>query len=296
MKIFFAGIFVITSLFFASGCSSIIKSGDAQVAEDEMHHTNHGHNSHGEHEGHLKPHTEHSNNSKTTTQAKLIADKKITPNQPVNFEIEIQDSGGKSVSNFDNFQEKLMHLIVVRDDLQTFDHLHPNYKNNGRFEVSTSFPSSGNYTLFSDYKPSGQQEQVSLLKVMIPGQVPQPIEAQQFNTTKILPNTKVNLKFSEPNLKAGKEVNLIFDLQDTAKNQPIQDLQPYLGEQGHLVIVKNSSPLTRPDYIHAHALKNSPTGQINFMTSFPKPGKYKLWVQFNRNGKINTADFWVNVQ
>ncbi|BCL38001.1 hypothetical protein [Nostoc sp. MS1] len=33
-----------------------------------------------------------------------------------------------------------------------------------------------------------------------------------------------------------------------------------------------------------------------YITKFPKPGKYKLWGQFNRNGKIVTADFWVNVQ
>ncbi len=75
----------------------------------------------------------------------------------------------------------------------------------------------------------------------------------------------------------------------------IKDLQPYLGEKGHLVIIKNSQKLTKSDYIHAHALKNSPTGEIDFATSFPQPGKYKLWLQFNRNGKINTADFWVNV-
>jgi hypothetical protein len=42
-------------------------------------------------------------------------------------------------------------------------------------------------------------------------------------------------------------------------------------------------------------MKDTPAAQVSFMTSFPTPGKYKLWGQFNRNGKIVIADFWVNV-
>ncbi len=57
-----------------------------------------------------------------------------------------------------------------------------------------------------------------------------------------------------------------------------------------------SSPLTEADYIHTHAMKNTTTGEVYFITSFPSAGKYKLWEQFNRNGKIVTADFWVNVE
>ncbi|GJD20009.1 hypothetical protein RIVM261_049650 [Rivularia sp. IAM M-261] len=63
--------------------------------------------------------------------------------------------------------------------------------------------------------------------------------------------------------------------------------------QGHLVIVRQETSLTSADYIHAHAVKNQTPGQVKFMTSFPEPGLYKLWGQFNRNGEIITADFWV---
>jgi hypothetical protein len=59
--------------------------------------------------------------------------------------------------------------------------------------------------------------------------------------------------------------------------------------------MKNSTPLTRTDYIHAHAVQHGTNEEIHFMTNFPKAGKYKMWGQFNRNGKIVTADFWVNV-
>ena len=230
----------------------------------------------------------------TTTQAKLTASRDIAPKTPVKLSIDVQDSAGKAIANFDTFQQKLMHLIVVSDNLQFFSHLHPTYKGNGSFEVEANFPQSGSYTLFSDYKPSGQKEQVSVMKKQVAGDN-LPAAAIDFNYTKTFGDTKANLAFSQPKVKAGEEVTLIFNLQQKSSDRPVTDLQPYLGERGHLVILKQSSPLTKADYIHAHAMKNSPEGQVQFMTSFPQPGKYKLWGQFNRNGKIVIADFWVNV-
>ncbi|MDB9438853.1 hypothetical protein PN450_19095 [Dolichospermum lemmermannii CS-548] len=285
MKRFFSSIFVVTTLLLAPGCSSNTKSNETQVSPSIM--TNH--------DGHSMKNMNHENNSQITTKVKLTAPKSLSPNQPINLVIDIQDSTGKPVNKFDIFQEKIMHLIVVRDDLQFFDHIHPEYRENGRFEVTANFPESGNYTLFSDYKPAGNKENVSLMNITIPGTVPLPKNLEKFTKTKTISDTKVNLNISEKNIKAGQSVTLSFDLKDN-KNQPIQDLQPYLGEKGHLVIVKSSSPLTSSDYIHAHAIKNTPDGKIEFHTKFPKPGTYKMWMQFNRNGQIKTADFWVNVE
>jgi hypothetical protein len=285
MKRFFASIFVVTTLLLAPGCSSNTKSNETQVSPSIM--TNH--------DGHSMENMNHENNSQITTKVKLTAPKSLSPNQPINLVIDIQDSTGKPVNKFDIFQEKIMHLIVVRDDLQFFDHIHPEYRENGRFEVTANFPESGNYTLFSDYKPAGNKENVSLMNITIPGTVPLPKNLEKFTKTKTISDTKVNLNISEKNIKDGQSVTLSFDLKDN-KNQPIQDLQPYLGEKGHLVIVKSSSPLTSSDYIHAHAIKNTPDGKIEFHTKFPKPGTYKMWMQFNRNGQIKTADFWVNVE
>lgn len=233
-------------------------------------------------------------NASVSTQVKLTTSGTILPNKAALLVIDIQDTKGKAIAKFDTFQEKLMHLIVASDNLQVFQHLHPNYKGNGRFEVETALPQPGNYTLISDYKPAGQKETVSVLKVKVPGtQTSAPAIA--LDRSKTIDATKVNLELSKPILKAGEEVMLTFDLKDATSSQPVQDLKPYLGEQGHLVILKQSSPLTKADYIHAHAMQGTLTGKVEFMTTFPKPGKYKLWGQFNRNGKIVIADFWINV-
>jgi len=324
MKQFLTAIAITSTLIIAQGCSSPSspKSGETSTSSALEVAKTSSHEGHGmdnsqtsgakknPHEGHNMGddkthdageqhhhggHSGHSDSEPANAIAKLTVPSNIAPKTSVPLLIEVRDKDGKPIANFDKFQEELMHLIVVSDDLQYFNHIHPAYKGNGHFEIQADFPDSGGYTLFSDYKPAAKSEQVSVLKVQVPGQTQAPSKVD-LATTKTLGNTKANLKLSQPQIKAGQEVNLIFNLQDATSNQPLKDLQPYLGERGHLVILKQSSPLTKADYIHAHALEDTPAGEVHFMTSFPQPGKYKLWGQFNRNGQIVTADFWVNVE
>ena len=77
------------------------------------------------------PHGGHSmgdEENSAQAQAKLTAPRNITPNTPVTLAIDIRGSDGKAITKFDTFQEKLMHLIAVSDNLQFFSHLHPNYR------------------------------------------------------------------------------------------------------------------------------------------------------------------------
>jgi hypothetical protein len=282
----------ITTILFIFGCSIGERPNNKQVARDNT--TYHNHDQKEQEQSHS--HEQHQDNSASNTQAKLTTPKNIAPNQATNLVINIQDASGKPVTKFDTFQEKDMHLIMVNDDLTFFQHLHPDYKNNGKFEVSAKFPHPGNYVLFSDYKPAGKPERVSVLNLNVPGSIPLPKDLEKFTKSKTLSNTKVTLNTSPSNLRVGQEIKVEFDIKDPQSNQSIQDIKPYLGEKGHLVIIKSSSPLTKSDYIHAHALKNSPPGKIEFMTKFPQKGTYKMWMQFNFQEKVETADFWVSVE
>ncbi|WP_315791255.1 hypothetical protein [Fischerella sp. JS2] len=163
-------------------------------------------------------HSGHSKLEPAIATAKLTLPTKITPNTSVPIMIEVKKNG-KTIANFDKFQEQLMHLIVVSDDLQSFNHIHPTYKVNGRFEVQANFLHPGGYSLFSDYKVAGKAEQVSVLKAQVPGKSPG-ASTIDLSTTKTFGNTKANLKLSQPTLKAGQEVHVIFNLQDTVSNQP----------------------------------------------------------------------------
>ncbi len=286
------GIFLVTSAIAACSMST---------PQTEKHNPDHSQQTMGEHQtatmSSSPQHNEHQNppaNTTNTTQTKFTELKNVTPQTPVKLAINVLDNTGKPINNFQKFQEQLMHLIIVSQDLEQFQHLHPTYKEKGQFEVEATFPKSGNYAIFSDYKPVGQSEQVAVMTQQVLGN-PSPTSAPDFSLVKTFADKKITLSFSEPTLKANQEVTITFNLQKTDNNQPITNLQPYLGEKGHLVIIKQASPLTKQDYIHAHAMPDATSGNVKFMTKFTEPGKYKLWGQFKQNDQIMTADFWVNV-
>lgn len=301
MNRFINAIAIVTTLSIIQGCTQLAQVKEEPTMTTTTHvdvdtaHTKETTHSHPTtHTTNQGEHGDDPKNTAASTQAKLTTTGVITPNTLTTLQIDVQDQDGNAIAQFDQFQEQIMHLIVVSNDLQVFQHLHPIYKDNGRFEVEIKFPQSGHYTLFSDYQPIGQAEQVSVLKTQVTGNN-SPTAEVNWNRTKTLNNTIIGFIPTQATIRAGQEVILQFNLQDATRYQPITDLQPYLGEKGHLVIVRQSSELTRESYIHAHAVHDTPANQIHFATRFPQPGKYKLWGQFNRNGEIITADFWVEV-
>jgi hypothetical protein len=229
-------------------------------------------------------------------QAKISAPVEISPGQSFSAIISIQDDKGQAVNDFDIFQEKRMHLILVRDDLAFFSHLHPEYQGKGKFRMETSLPSPGNYTLFCDYLPTGAREQISVLKLRVKGPPPSAEEPNVRITTKRIGDTKVEVSFSPKTVNANRETIVNFDLKQAENDLPVRGLRPYLGEKGHLVILRRSGVLAAGDYIHAHATKEGGALQIRFMTRFPEAGYYKLWCQYDLEGNVRTADFWIRVE
>ncbi len=297
---------IASSLFLIPGCysptseASLTESSEEKGTESppsegmgaghHQNHQNHHPDSHSEHSG-------ESNGGKpqNLTQAKLTVASAISANQAAFLGIDIQDSTGNPVSDFDIVHEKKMHLIVVSDDLQFFSHIHPIQNETGQFQVENTFPSGGNYTLFADYKPSGDTQRVSVVKTAVVGNPPPPQE-MNLNRFQTLGDTKVGLMLPTEAIAAGESVTLAFHLEDIQTQKPVSNLQPYLGEMGHLVIVKQSASPREADYIHAHPMPNMSPGHIEFMTQFPEPGNYKMWGEFNRDGEIIAAEFWVTVQ
>ena len=64
----------------------------------------------------------------------------ITLSQPSTIKYKIKNDRGEIVKDFAIAHEKIMHFIVVRKDLQQFQHLHPDFnKENGEFIVNVIF-------------------------------------------------------------------------------------------------------------------------------------------------------------
>ncbi len=66
------------------------------------------------------------------------------------------------------------------------------------------------------------------------------------------------------------------------------DLQRYLGAFGHLVALRAGDLA----YLHVHPEESVKAGpEITFYAEVPSGGDYRLFLDFQHDGKVRTADF-----
>lgn len=230
----------------------------------------------------------------------------IQPNQNTKLSFKIIDLNGKDVVAYDNIYDKNMHLIVVDDSLNYYNHIHPE-KKGATFSIDTQFPKSGIYYLYLDFQPSGSIEQQKTFKVEV-GNNPSPNPTSQTpdtDLTKVFGEYKVDLKIPKPLLASSMNLgysNFLFTIYDSKTDKPITNLKPYLGAYGHMVMVRQDTY----DYIHVHPVgkpeypgaSGGPT--VNFvplaLAGPIKPGIYRVFTQFNPNGQLITTDFTVKIE
>ncbi|RUS47010.1 hypothetical protein [Cohnella sp. AR92] len=221
----------------------------------------------------------------------MLSSEQPQPNQDTTITVRIQDKDGNPIDEFDVQHEKQMHIIVVSKDLSFFNHIHPDYKGNGEFTVTTAFPTAGEYEIISDFAPAGKGAMNKSQWITIQGTAPeaQPIEPDAALIKEV--DGKV-VALSIDHLMANMELELNFNIKDAQTKQPIADLQPYLGTVGHVVILNKEGG----EYLHVHPSDEHSSGpDAKFMTTFPHSGVYKIWGQFQQNGKVFTVPFVVNV-
>jgi len=250
-------------------------------------------------------HSGHSNNSMPSSEASdghgshenmsMARPRKLVvsadPSQPkagspTKLFLQIQDNDGTPIKKYDVLHEKVVHLIVVRDGLDEFAHLHPKVDGEGTITVEFAFPKSGKYRLFADHQPQGKTPGLAIGELNVagndePAPALVPSDSNEIAVDKIVAYVAMT--------PGGQETLMRFHLTDT-NGQTISDLQPYLGAMGHLVIISEDGR----EYVHAHPLKEgttSPDGAVEFAAHFPRGGLYKSWGQFQRGGAVFTVPF-----
>jgi uncharacterized membrane protein len=202
---------------------------------------------------------------------------------------------GRTVSDLLVVHEHLLHLIIVSDDLESFDHVHPVRKDDGSFTIDYRFPRPGNFLLFADITPRGERSQVFRLPLHVRGDTPsQATPKQWLDRSREIGPYHVELISQPRKLTAQRPATFLFRLSRDGK--PMIDLEPYIGAMGHCVIISQDAQL----YLHSHPEQLTPIPsrggpEVSFHTQFHKPGKYKIWGQFKRGSEIVVADFIVNV-
>jgi hypothetical protein len=202
------------------------------------------------------------------------------------------------VRRFETVHERPFHLFTVSDDLETFSHVHPVPQPDGSLMLTPAPSGTAPYQVYADFLPVGGTPQL-IRKTIIPrlpagfnGSRPPHLAADL--SAKTDAGLRVRIEPDPASLLAGRPGTIAFHLEDAATNQPIADLEPYLGAWGHAFIV--SADLV--DAVHSHPLTplSSPGGPtIIFQQRFPRPGAYRVWAQFMRGGRVATVSFTVRV-
>ncbi|GAA0901374.1 hypothetical protein [Pseudonocardia zijingensis] len=216
----------------------------------------------------------------------------LTPTDPTptagTFSFRITGPDGAPVTAFDVEHDKRMHLIVVRRDTTGFEHVHPEMAPDGTWSVPLSFPEGGSYRAFADFAPTGGEATTLGVDLAVPGPF-EPVEHAPSRTAQVDGYT-VELSGE---LVPGRASPVTLTV--SRDGQPVTDLQPYLGAYGHLVALREGDLA----YLHVHPDGApgdgvTPAGpQIEFVAEVPSAGGYRLFLDFQHDGVVRTAEFTV---
>jgi hypothetical protein len=226
----------------------------------------------------------------------------------------------------------LMHLFLVQDSsLDAFAHLHPLTVDSATFETHLPPLPRGRYRLYADVvHESGFAETLTgSVDLTAVGKLWHPSDPDDGwlsesgkgeegrgngKTVSLQDGSTMTWDAGGP-LVVDCDAPLAFEIR-TADGRPAV-LEPYMGMAAHLMLTREDGAV----FVHlhpsgtasiasqevflrraldtphptAHAPMLSQPGTVSFPYGFPKPGRYRLWVQVKRNGRILTGRFSADV-
>ena len=217
--------------------------------------------------------------------------RQIPANREVTLDFRVLDpKTGKPVKRFEIVHEKLFHLFLVSQDLEYFAHEHPEFRPDGWFRLRTTLPKPGTYRLLADFDPTGGTPQLAVKTFSTEGFI-QPLETSIPHPPPDLKpkqgtNLEVELTADPAQPIAGKKTMLFI------KIKPADGLQQYIGAWAHMLAVSNDLV----DTIHSHPFIADGGPNMQFNIFFPREATYKVWLQMQRKGVVNTVAFTLPVE
>ncbi|NVO86273.1 heavy metal-binding domain-containing protein [Hymenobacter terrestris] len=215
----------------------------------------------------------------------------LVAGQPAKLSFTPQETGNEAAPvPLAVVHEKKIHLIIVSKDLGQFYHEHPEYTAQGDYKVDYTFPKGGEFVLFQDYSPTGSSHQLGRQPVTVQGPKYAPVKFKNDDMSWEKDGYSATLAFDKP-LNTGQLLGMKIVI--SKNGQPVTDLDNYLGALGHVVVISEDTER----YLHVHPNDQADKGPaIGFNTNFEAPGLYRVFLQFNHDGKIHTGDFTINVK
>ena len=217
---------------------------------------------------------------------------------PAHYSFIIVDENGLQIKYFERGRGKLFYLVVIRKDLNYFQHLHPALdQKTGIFTLpNLKFPEDGEYRMLADFIPletslQGLPHATAFTDFVIGSRwAPEPLGSAERTQTFGIYN--VALETKPEVLQVGPA---IFSFSVSVDQKPIIGLEDHLGAAGHLMVFRRDTF----EYEHAVAVeiaKRDAIQRIQFEASLRRPGVHKIFMEFKHKEKTTTCDFVISVK
>lgn len=266
--------------------------------------------------------------SQTPYFAQVSAPGTVEPGKPTRLDIKLLDPAGNLATKIDVVHDYPLHFMIVSEDLSFYAHEHPTRQPDGSFRLSNfTFPFGGKFVAFSDFTPNGVSNQVSQFEFKVPlggdaSPAREPMNlVQDWDNIGKVGDYEFRVRCNGKEFVAGQDSFVRYGID--LKGKPVTDLQPLMGELGHLVAVSkdfkhyiHAHPIDfsgKPSaHAHAHAghghddqkilekgrelLGNGKPSDVIFHAVFPGPGLYRAFAQFKHQGKELMYPVTIDVQ
>jgi hypothetical protein len=201
------------------------------------------------------------------------------------FRFTIVDRDEQPVAGFTPVHERDLHLIVVNRELTNYHHVHPQLADDGTWTIDLPALPAGSYRAIADFQVEGGPRlalgsDVSVAGNYTPTVLPEPHTTTEVDGYDVSINTEV-----------GKGGEVTASLTVTRDGHPVDNLQRYLGANGHLVAIRAGDLA----YVHVHPVDEHTgpphDGTVTFNASLDAAGRYGLFFDFQHNGIVHTAAF-----
>jgi hypothetical protein len=212
----------------------------------------------------------------------------------------------------------LMHLFMIRmPGMDRIWHLHPEMNDNGSFGLDLPDMRNGHYKLFADVVHENGFPETLITDVTLPevsgrplsgddaeGTAPPIGSSEQTLNSPLREGYRMVWVNGDVPLKARAATQFIFRVED-ATGKPATDMQLYMGMVGHAEFMSDDASV----FAHVHPDGSVPMASlmltkmpmqhthgdvpsvVSFPYGFPKPGRYRIFVQMQRNGHPETGIF-----
>jgi hypothetical protein len=207
----------------------------------------------------------------------VVADPELRRGRQETLRFRIVDDKGETVRKFDVEHEKRMHLILARRDLSGFQHLHPEQARDGSWSTNVRLDDAGSYRLFADFSHEDENRTLAA-DLRVDGDADlRALPAPQLAAKS---DGGYDVRLDAGDARPGEEADLRFTI---SKDGVPVETEPYLGAGGHLVALREGDMA----FLHVHPADDS----VRFAATFPTEGRYRLFLQFKHEGRVQTVAF-----